>query len=104
MVKGGGLEKYWTDSEVYRCQGGNQQLARKLARGHRRGACADADDRCDRLPSPTRGVRVTLANGKVLEADDVDAHGAAVGLEPHRHRSGAAGGAGAADGQRTSSA
>ena len=30
MVKGGGLEKYWTDSEVYRCQGGNQQLARKF--------------------------------------------------------------------------
>ena len=31
MVKGGGLEKYWTDSEVYRCKGGNQQLARRLA-------------------------------------------------------------------------
>jgi monoamine oxidase len=30
MVKGGGLEKYWTESEVYRCKGGNQQLARKL--------------------------------------------------------------------------
>ena len=30
MVKGHGLEKYWTDSEVYRCRGGNQQLARKL--------------------------------------------------------------------------
>ena len=27
MVKGGGLEKFWTDSEVYRCTGGNQQLA-----------------------------------------------------------------------------
>jgi len=31
MIKGGGLEKYWTDSEVYRCKGGNQQLAAKLA-------------------------------------------------------------------------
>ena len=30
MVKGGGLEKYWTESEVYRCRGGNQQLATKL--------------------------------------------------------------------------
>ena len=30
MVKGGGLEKYWTDSEVYRCAGGNQQLATKF--------------------------------------------------------------------------
>ncbi len=30
-IKGGGLDKYWTDSEVYRCRGGNQQLAAKLA-------------------------------------------------------------------------
>ena len=30
MVKGGGLEKYWTESEVFRCKGGNQQLAPKL--------------------------------------------------------------------------
>ena len=54
MVKGGGLEKYWTESEVYRCQGGNQQLARKFARGHRPDARADADDRSHRLRSPTR--------------------------------------------------
>lgn len=32
MVKGGGLEKFWTESEVYRCKGGNQQLAKALAR------------------------------------------------------------------------
>jgi monoamine oxidase len=31
QVKGGGLEKYWTESEVYRCRGGNDRLARKLA-------------------------------------------------------------------------
>jgi monoamine oxidase len=30
-VKGGGVEKYWTESEVYRCKGGNQSLAKKLA-------------------------------------------------------------------------
>lgn len=30
-VKGGGLDKYWTESEVYRCKGGNQQLALRLA-------------------------------------------------------------------------
>jgi monoamine oxidase len=29
-VKGGGLEKYWTDSERLRCKGGNQQLAERL--------------------------------------------------------------------------
>lgn len=30
-VAGGGLEKYWTESEVYRCEQGNQALARALA-------------------------------------------------------------------------
>jgi monoamine oxidase len=27
MIKGGGLDRYWTDSELYRCEGGNQRLA-----------------------------------------------------------------------------
>lgn len=27
MVKGGGLDRYWTDTELFRCEGGNQQLA-----------------------------------------------------------------------------
>ena len=27
MVKGGGLDRYWTDTELFRCIGGNQQLA-----------------------------------------------------------------------------
>ena len=31
-VKGGGLEKYWTETEVYRLKGGNQQFAFRLAR------------------------------------------------------------------------
>ncbi len=31
QVKGGGLSKYWTDSEVYLCSGGSQRLAQKLA-------------------------------------------------------------------------
>lgn len=36
-VAGGGVERYWTETEVFRCRGGNQQLAFKLA----------AADRCD---------------------------------------------------------
>ncbi len=38
QVKGGGLERYWTETEVYRCRGGNAQLAQKLAHalGHER--------------------------------------------------------------------
>jgi len=31
MVKGGGLDKFWTETEVYRCAGGSQQLAQRLA-------------------------------------------------------------------------
>jgi monoamine oxidase len=27
MIKGGGLDRYWSDTEVYRCAGGNDQLA-----------------------------------------------------------------------------
>jgi monoamine oxidase len=27
MVKGGGLDRYWTDTELYRCRGGAQRLA-----------------------------------------------------------------------------
>ncbi len=70
MVKGGGLEKFWTESEVYRCKGGNQQLATKLV-----GAIGAARV-MTRMPvsgiSVTdRGVRVTLASGKVLEAEHV---------------------------------
>jgi monoamine oxidase len=70
MVKGGGLEKYWSDSEVYRCRGGNQQLARKLAE-------TITPDRL-LLRTAVRaitvrdtGVSVRLADGKTLEADDV---------------------------------
>jgi monoamine oxidase len=31
MVKGAGVEKYWTDSETHRCVQGNQELAKRLA-------------------------------------------------------------------------
>src|SRR5207302_1624422 len=31
MVQGGGGKGYWEQTEVYRCAGGNQQLAYKLA-------------------------------------------------------------------------
>lgn len=70
MVKGGGLEKYWTDSEVFRCRGGNQQLATKLASAIGAGKV--------RTRMPVRAldvtdttVRVTLADGTTLEAEHV---------------------------------
>jgi monoamine oxidase len=70
MVKGGGLEKYWSDSEVYRCQGGNQQLAGKLA-----AAIGPANVLMRTIVRAIavrdNGVRVTLGDGKVLEGDHV---------------------------------
>jgi monoamine oxidase len=70
MVKGGGLDKYWTESEVYRCRGGNQQLATKFA------AAVGAQRVLTRTPVRSIAMtdklgRVTLASGKVLEAEHV---------------------------------
>jgi monoamine oxidase len=70
VVKGGGLEKYWTESEIYRCKGGNQQLAERLADaiGRDRVHVATpvvAVDVTDKI------VSVSLADGSVLQADDV---------------------------------
>jgi monoamine oxidase len=69
MVKGHGLEKYWTDSEVYRCRGGNQQLARRLV--------SEIGEKRVLLSTPVVAVsvddrlaRVRLANGQTLEAED----------------------------------
>lgn len=70
MVKGGGLEKYWSDSEVYRCAQGNQGLATKLA--------AEIGAERIRLNTPvaridhgSKGVQVTLKSGEKVGGDDV---------------------------------
>lgn len=70
QVAGGGLEAYWTDSEVYRCRGGNQQLALRLAaeigpeRIHYRAPVANIAILDDL-------VRVTTAGGEVFEGEEV---------------------------------
>lgn len=69
-VKGGGLEKFWTDSEVYRCKGGNDQLARKLA------AEIGPDRIVTKLAARSirlkgKNVIVEAADGRTLECDDV---------------------------------
>jgi monoamine oxidase len=68
MVKGGGLDKYWTDSELYRCRGGNQSLAFKLAQSLGENL---------RLGMPVASIEtgdratVRCANGQIFEGDDV---------------------------------
>lgn len=70
QVKGGGIEAYWTDSEVYRCKGGNQLLATKLAEalGSSRILLGTP---VDSITATKKLMTVTLASGKKLEADDV---------------------------------
>src|SRR5687767_4627433 len=70
QVKGGGLEKYWEESEVYRCKGGNDRLAMKLLEAI--GAQNVQLGRVVReIEVMGNGVRVTSADGSVLVADDV---------------------------------
>lgn len=68
VVKGGGLERYWTDSEIFRCRGGNQQLATQLAKTIQK----------VHIKRPVQGIQihpdrgvVTCADGSILEADDI---------------------------------
>ena len=68
-VKGGSLEKYWTETEVYHCKGGNQQLAHRLA--------AEIGPERILLNLPASEVKigtdraaVTCADGRTFTADD----------------------------------
>ncbi len=70
QIKGGGVEKYWEESEVYRCKGGNDQLAKSLlgtlpAAKVKLGAPASA------IRLAEKSVTIALADGTKLEADDV---------------------------------
>jgi monoamine oxidase len=70
QIRGGGLERYWTDSETCRCVGGNQQFATKLAE-------AIGSERVllncpvKRIEIGDRRVTVVDARGQKHEADDV---------------------------------
>lgn len=74
IVRGGGLQKFWDETDTMHCVGGAQQLAEKLAESliSQRGQSAM------RLDTPVQAIRlrdkivaVELADGTTLEADDV---------------------------------
>jgi len=73
QVKGGGLEKFWTDSETQRCDGGNQQLAARLAEALERSGNGRVrlSTTVARIDHGGAKAIVTLADGSSLEADDV---------------------------------
>ncbi len=70
QVKGGGLEKYWEESEVYRCKGGNDRLAVKLLEAI--GANNVQLGRVVKeIEAAENRVVVRCAEGTVVEAEDV---------------------------------
>jgi monoamine oxidase len=70
QVKGGGLEKYWSDSEVYRCKGGNDLLAKALAKEVGKNRLV-LDLPVKSIDVRRDGATVTCADGRTLDCDDV---------------------------------
>lgn len=70
QVSGGGLEKYWTDSEVFRCKGGNQQLATILAK-EIGAAKLVLNVSVRQINIGGNSVKIACGDGRTLEVDDV---------------------------------
>jgi monoamine oxidase len=68
MIKGGGLARYWRDSETHRCRGGNQKLAFELEAAI---GGAKTGRKVRRIEIDTHGVTVKLERGKPLRGSDV---------------------------------
>lgn len=70
MIKGGGVEKYWTQTDTQRADGGNQQLPEEMADEigaarfvlHESATAVKIDD---------SKVTVTVSGGRTFEADDI---------------------------------
>ncbi|MDX2131597.1 MAG: FAD-dependent oxidoreductase [Planctomycetota bacterium] len=68
QVRGGGLQRFWEETEVYRCKGGNQQLAEKLAGGLGGRVVKDLPVKEIKVGTP---CTVRCADGRTIECDDV---------------------------------
>jgi monoamine oxidase len=68
-VKGGGLERFWTESDVYHCRGGNQRLALQFA--HALGPRLRLDTPVTRIEVRDDQATVHGATGERFTADDV---------------------------------
>jgi monoamine oxidase len=69
-VKGGGLEKFWTETENLRCAGGAQQLAQELLRaiGDKHVLLGTA---VESITTGERSATATASDGKKWTVDDV---------------------------------
>jgi len=63
MIKGHGLDRYWEETEVWRCDGGNQQLATQLRDALPKGT-VHTNTAVTALSSDGPAVRATLGNAK----------------------------------------
>ncbi len=68
-IKGGEGDKYWTDSEVYRCKGGNMRLAQALA--HHLGKRVNLGLAATSIVTTASGVTVKCRDGRTIDADEV---------------------------------
>jgi monoamine oxidase len=69
-IRAHGLEKFWTDSEVFRAKTGNQTLASHLAAGIRGGGL-HLDCPVTQIQADPAGMVVALRDGRKLNYDDV---------------------------------
>jgi monoamine oxidase len=69
-VKAGSIEQDWTDTKQFRCKGGNQQLAYRLA-GEIGAERILLNMPVAKVKRAANRVTVTCANGKAFTADDV---------------------------------
>ncbi len=69
-IQGGGGEAYFTDSEVYRCDGGNSRLGASLAKELGEGIVRLGTP-VDTIEYDDRGGKVTTTSGEVFEAEHV---------------------------------
>jgi monoamine oxidase len=69
-IKGHDVERFWTESEVYRCKGGNQLLAEKLADEIGRNRIILGLP-VSEVAVKGGGVVVTCRDGRTIECDDV---------------------------------
>jgi monoamine oxidase len=71
MIKGGGLDRYWTDTELFRCKGGNQQLAEKFAEKlNDHGPIVVLNSPVEIVERAAKGVSLGI-RGKTVWADDL---------------------------------
>ena len=70
MVKGGGVEDYWTHTDFYHCVDGAQLLADEMS-DEIGGEKFMLSTNVTAIKVAESGVAVTIADGRILEADDV---------------------------------